>query len=494
MASSPSHAVAPDVSAESFGEGARDDYTTSAVPLSARRSTLNMTLVWITGNAAFSTLYTGYSLYQGGFSLTDMLIASLVGDAILGIYWFCAAYLGSRFGQTETLLARTFLGRSGSMVVSALIIIASVGWYSFQANLLGIAISSLAGVQGDVKIISLGAGIIMMFNNAFGFRSVSAWAKWIAAPILILWVLWAFAKVFAETPSSQLLATPHVAGAVGFGVAVSTFIGAVIWGSEPDFWRWSKPKPSASIVPIIVALVLGNVLFPLAGAALAASKNIADFGHVISYITSYTLGFAAIGVIIFVITQVAVNDLNLYEVVTAAKNLFKGPRAVYVVVFGLIGSVFAYFQVINHYTTIAELTGVLVPCTTVVMILDAFVVPRLFGIRRPADTVTAWATAGLANVPGLIAIAAGLIVGGFTGGIFTASTTWGIGPLQAWAATTIVYLAGVAVVRAVAQGETRDRLLGFPMTARGLEVDPEDAAQGPSGLAAQPGPTVAGAS
>lgn len=485
--------MAPDLSAESYAEGARDDYTTSAVPLSARRSTLNMTLVWITGNAAFSTLYTGYSLYQGGFSLTDMLIASLVGDAILGLYWFCAAYLGSRFGQTETLLARTFLGRSGSIVVSALIIIATIGWYSFQANLLGIAISSLAGIPGDVKIISLGAGLIMMFNNAFGFRSVSAWAKWIAAPILILWVLWAFAKVFIETPSSQLLATPHVAGAVGFGVAISTFIGAVIWGSEPDFWRWSKPKPRASIIPIVVALVLGNVLFPLAGAALAASKNITDFGHVITYITSYTLGFTAIGVIIFVITQVAVNDLNLYEVVTAAKNLFKGPRVVYVIVFGVIGSIFAYFQIINHYTTIAELTGVLVPCVTIVMMIDAFVVPRLFGIRRPADKVTAWAAAGLANVPGLIAIAAGLIVGGFTGGIFTSSTTWGIGPVQAWAATIVVYLAGVAVVRAVAQGETRERLLGFPMTARGLEVDPEDAAQGPSGLSAQPGPTVAGA-
>jgi purine-cytosine permease-like protein len=483
MSSSTSHAVAPE--AESFSEGARDDYTTSPVPLAARRSTLNMTLVWITGNAAFSTLYTGYSLYQGGFSLTDMLIASLVGDVILGLYWFSAAYLGSRFGQTETLLARTFLGRAGSLVVSALIIIASVGWYSFQANLLGIAISSLAGIPGDVKILSLGCGIIMMFNNAFGFKSVSAWAKWIAAPLLTLWVLWAFAKAFAETPSSKLLATPHVAGAVGFGVAVSTFIGAVIWGSEPDFWRWSKPKASTSIVPIVVALVLGNLLFPLAGAALAASQNITDFGHVITFITSYTLGFAAIGVIIFVITQVAVNDLNLYEVVTAAKNLFAGPRIIYVLVFGLIGSVFAYFQVINHYTTIAELTGVLVPCATVVMILDAFVVPRLFGIRRPAEKVTAWGAAGQANVPGLLAIAAGLVVGGFTGGIFTASTTWGIGPLQAWAAATVVYLAGVAVVRAVFTGETRDRVLGFPIAAAGLVPVPEDAGL-PAALPAQP--------
>jgi hypothetical protein len=61
MSNSPSHAVAPDVSAESFSEGARDDYTTSAVPITARRSTLNMTLARITGNATFSTLYTGYS-------------------------------------------------------------------------------------------------------------------------------------------------------------------------------------------------------------------------------------------------------------------------------------------------------------------------------------------------------------------------------------------------------------------------------------------------
>ncbi|MDQ2741747.1 MAG: hypothetical protein M3Z66_05560 [Chloroflexota bacterium] len=447
-------------------EELRSDFTTSAVPLDHRKSTLHMTLVWITGNCAFSTLYTGYVMRQSNLNFTDLIISTLIGNVILLGYWFGASYLGASFGQTETLLARSFLGRWGSYAVSLLIVVASSGWYMYQADLFATMVTALLNASKYVAVISLIFGLLMMFNNLFGFTSVSIWAKYVAAPILMIWVIWAFAKAFATTSSHVLFAAPHGVAAMSLGVGASTIVGGVIWGSEPDFWRWSKPKPRASIVPIVAAVFLGSFLFPVTGWALAQIQNITAFGKVVIFITQYTLGFAAIGVLVFVITQVAVNDLNLYEVVTAAKNVLAGPRYIYVLVFGTIGAIGAYFQVINYYVKIAELTGILVPCVTVIMMLDAWVVPKLFGLKRNVHRVPEWQELAHINVPAIVAVAAGILVGSYTGAILDPNFSWGIAPLNAWVVASVFYLVGVGIVKATTSPETRDTLLGYSESAR----------------------------
>lgn len=454
------------LSEEDLQEELKHDFTRSVVPLDHRRSLLSMTLVWITGNCAFSTLYTGYVMRQSNLNLTDLVLSCLIGNVILFGYWMGASYLGSFFGQTETLLARSFMGRWGSFFCSALIVIASSGWYMYQADLFATMATSLFNIPKYLAIISLAVGLLMMFNNLFGFTSVSIWAKYVAAPVLIIWVIWAFAKAFATTSPHVLFAAPHGAATMTLGVGASTIIGGVIWGSEPDFWRWNRPKLSLSILPIVSALILGSFLFPLTGWALAQIQNISDFGKVITFITQYTLGFALIGIIVFVITQVAVNDMNLYEVVTAAKNVLAGPRYIYVLVFGTIGAIGAYFQVINYYVKIAEMTGIMVPCVTVIMMLDAWIVPRLFGLKRNVSRVPEWSELAQVNVPGVVAVAAGILVGSWTGAILDPNFSWGIAPLNAWIVAAVVYIAGVAVVRSTMAPRTVETVLGYSQIAR----------------------------
>jgi cytosine permease len=446
-----------ELSPEELELGLQNDFTTQAVPLSHRRTTWQMTLIWITGNAGFSTLYTGYTLAQGHLSLSTLLLASIIGNVILGIYWLGASYLGSKYGHTETLLARSFMGRWGSYVVSAFIIISSLGWYSFQADLLGTVATTLANVPNDLALFSLLAGILMMFNNVVGFTSVSTYARYVAAPIIALWVLFAFVKVFATTPARIVWAAPHAVSSVTLGVAAATFTGAVIWGSEPDFWRWGQPRVRASIGPIIAAIVLGNIIFPLTGAVLAHVFNVAQFGKVILLVSQYTIGITLLAARVFFITQVAINDLNLYEVVTAAKNLFPGRRLYYVLLLGAIGAVFAYFQVINYYIIIAELTGIMVPCVTIVMMTDAWLLPRLFKLHRKVAKVPQWSETAPVNIPGIMAVAAGVLVGGFTGAIFVPSFAWGIAPLNAWVVAIVIYVGIVALVRS----QPKPRLLSI---------------------------------
>lgn len=190
---------------ETLRSDAESDFTRSVVPINRRRSQLSMTLVWITGSAAFSTLYAGYALRVGGVGLWDLIIAALVGNIILLIYWWGACYLGARYGQTETLLARSFLGKTGSSLVSIFIVVISLGWFSFQADLFGTAATTLFNIPGALAWVSAGAALVMMTNNLFGFTSVTVWARYVAAPLVTLWVLYVFVKVFATTPSHVLL-------------------------------------------------------------------------------------------------------------------------------------------------------------------------------------------------------------------------------------------------------------------------------------------------
>ncbi|SRR5260370_815762 len=112
-------------------EELRHDFIRSVVPLERRRGQVHLTLVWLTGAASFSALHAGYTLLQGGLSIWNLIIAAITGDVLLLAYWMAAARLGSKYGQTATVRARSFMGRWGSYPVSVLYVAATISWYAF---------------------------------------------------------------------------------------------------------------------------------------------------------------------------------------------------------------------------------------------------------------------------------------------------------------------------------------------------------------------------
>jgi hypothetical protein len=110
------------------------------------------------------------------------------------------------------------------------------------------------------------------------------------------------------------------------------------------------------------------------------------------------------------------------------------------------------------------------------MVIDHFVLPRLFGISRPLTRVPSWAEAGKINVPGVVACAGAIIYGAYATHLFTflgesSSRYWGPAPLEAWVLGGALYVVGIAIVRAVAPERTKE-LLGFDRHAMVQEVPP----------------------
>jgi purine-cytosine permease-like protein len=131
---------------------------------------------------------------------------------------------------------------------------------------------------------------------------------------------------------------------------------------------------------------------------------------------------------------------------------------------------------------VAGISAIFVPCATMIMVMDVFIVPRLFGLRRPTSKVTMWHDAAPINWVGVIALVIGLVVGSYTGGLIPGipgfgTTNIGFPAAQSWALSCLCYLAGVWLVQHSPQ---RTMLLGYPKHALDVEAATAQVAGAPT--------------
>ncbi|HEX6973476.1 MAG TPA: cytosine permease, partial [Vicinamibacterales bacterium] len=268
----PRHEIATDVDdlradlefeREELERSIRHDYSTSdtgIVPLDKRRPMWHFLGLWTTFVAGFSYMALGIEIHDGGYSLAATAGIAALGYGFYVAYAVFGSYLGSRTGQTHSLLTRSVFGSGGSVIVSLFVLIAPLGWVGFQAGLLANLWHGFYG-WGHIEAITIVLAAVMIFNNLFGFTGISVFARYLVTPILIVWCLYLVLKGFI-TDSGHLGGTPG--GNMPFWVAIGAAIGFSMWGNEPDFWRYGKPRFTWPLPTYIFAAVW-FVLFTIAG-------------------------------------------------------------------------------------------------------------------------------------------------------------------------------------------------------------------------------------
>src|SRR5919201_210566 len=198
----PRHEIATDVDdlradlefeREELERSIRHDYSTSdtgIVPLDRRRPMWHFAGLWTTFVAGFSYMVLGFEIHDGGYGL-----AATVG-------------------------------------------IAPLGWVGFQAGLLAQLWNDFYG-WGHVELLTILLPALMLCNNLLGFTGISVFARYLVTPILIVWCVYLVLKGFI-TDSGHLGGRPS--GSMPFWVAVGAAIGFSMWGNEPDFWRYGRPR------------------------------------------------------------------------------------------------------------------------------------------------------------------------------------------------------------------------------------------------------------
>ena len=119
-----------EIEREALHDSVAHDYSTSStglVPLDKRRPIGHFIALWTTFAAGFSFLFVGTEVHDSGFTLLGTIGVTALGIGIYFAYAIFAAYLGSRTGQTMSLLTRSIFGVTGSYIVSALVFLGALG-------------------------------------------------------------------------------------------------------------------------------------------------------------------------------------------------------------------------------------------------------------------------------------------------------------------------------------------------------------------------------
>jgi purine-cytosine permease-like protein len=442
---------------EVLDESIKHDYSTSdtgIVPLNRRRPMWQFMGLWTTFVAGFSYMALGIEIYAGGFGLWATAGITLLGYLLYVAYALTGSYLGSRTGQTHALLTRSVFGSAGSVIVSLFVLIAPLGWVGFQAGLLAQLWHGFYG-WGHVELITIVIAAVMIFNNLFGFTGISVFARYLVTPILIVWVVYLILKGFI-TDSGSLKGSP--AGDMPFWVAVTAAIGFSMWGNEPDFWRYGKPRFTWPI-PTYLFASLWFVLFTMGGWMMA---RLAGDGDPYNFSVHYSLfGVFALAWIIATISQFAINDGNYYESVNAGQNLLGGwsmwrrwYTCILVAAGGALAGYLVNYKFINGWFDVATFLAITVPCATVIMVVDHFLLPRLYRISRPLLSVPSWQDAGVFNVPAVVSLLAAVLYGAIASSIlpggldvYDSPRNWGPIPVECWLIAGGLYIALAAVFR-----------------------------------------------
>ena len=459
----------PQLSSQSdLAEAINSDFATAIVPINHRRPWLTLGLLWLAMQTAFPNLYIGFTAQRQGQPLADLIIGCTLGITLLSVYGVFAGLLGARTGQTHPVLTRNVFGQAGSVIVSILLMIMGMGWYGFQAQYLAQLILGLYNWPVSLVALALLFGVVMSINNFFGFSGVTAFARYLAAPVLFLWALYALIKGFDTNSGAVLFAHPQLELKTSMLATASLIIGVAAWGNEPDFWRFSTVNGRAVAGPMLIANAIGLIVFPVAGWIMGLLANTDDLGKAVHFITEYSLfgNFILAGAILFV-SQVAVNDSNLYEAVNAMQNIFRWKRYYSVLMLAVIGTILSWKMsqgsTQDAFFIVAGIGATFVPCATTIMIADLFLVPQLFGISRDFSRVPSWRQAAFANWAAIVALLLGCVTGvvfSIPGNIIPGfGLSVGIAPAEAWAVSFLSYLVFVSVVHKLPKAR---QILGFP--------------------------------
>jgi purine-cytosine permease-like protein len=394
-------------------------------------------------------------------------------------------------------------GVSGSYLVSIFLIVGSLGWTGFQAGLMVQIWNGLYGWSG-VEVLTIIFAAVMVFNNLFGFTGIAVFARYVVTPLVMLWV--AYLVIKGLTTGSHLGAHPKNALGLSLWQIVGVIVGSAMWGNEPDIFRYGKPKFWWPAPAFVVALCGSMLLFAVGGWMMADFAGSSSFGTVVNYTTHYSLfGLLPLAFILATLSQFAINDGNYYEAINAFQNMFGGwsrwKRVYSCVLCAAISALAGYlvnYAVTNGFYKVAAFLAISVPCATVIMCVDHFLFPRIFGISRPLLKVPSWGMAGRFNWPAVIALAITVAFGAYATGIMpgeNANRYWGPATLISWVMSGLLYTAFVGILRAaVPRVQTLKTVLGFSKLVidepypSSLVIDVATEAEGRTSTASPPMP------
>jgi cytosine permease len=394
-----------------------------------------MGLLWMTMVMGFPTVLAGFDWYKQGFTLMQVSICVVVSVLILLAYTIPACYLGAKTGLSYTHLSKRTFGPRGSWLVAFNITWSSMCWYALAAVFLAQGLQALYHTNMSTAWMAGGLALLMASNNFFGFKGVANFAMFAAGPVMIAWVVYSFGLATVSVPAAVWSESAPHSTLQALGVVSAFVIGYAVWGNEADYWQFGKPSMQRTIWPLVASLVLGQIVFGVAGWLVAYLTHTTDPDQATAVMNAFTFGSATIiAAVVLTLSYVAGNDSLLFATDQAVENAFPGSRRIRVAILSVIASAIAVLlaQHANSFQVVASLSAIILPAATTIMVVEAFF-PRkggspCFGPQHQ----TGW--------PAVLALLIGSACGIATGGFLPGTAAVGVPSLQGWLGSLVAYV------------------------------------------------------
>ena len=341
-----------------------DEYSKSAVPMSARKSFMSALIISLGYVFVVTSMQAG-STIGVGLSFDKMVGAVLLSSLILTILSCIMGVIATKSGLSFGLLSRYSFGQAGTWVPIVIVAITTIGWFSIDAYLIGDSAHRLFSSLPILPIAILG-GLGMTITAMKGTKWMNMLSN-IAVPIILIFGVISIVTAFKDVGGITGMNAIVKEDTLTFAKAVSLGVGSYAVGSvmfTPDIMRFAK-NAKTSIIVMIITIMIGNSFMVFFGAIGSVVYNDPDIMGVLAL-----QGLLGPAFIVMVLNIWSTAQGCVYSGSMSLSSVIKMPRQKLVLVFGLLGIVFACIGFYNMFGTYINFLSSTVPPIVGIILAD----------------------------------------------------------------------------------------------------------------------------
>ena len=402
-----------------------DEYEHDPVPLSKRRSTFSVSMVWLGFPMIITGAMTG-SILVAGMGFQSALLAMIVGNLLMFAYVGSLGALGTARGHNFALLASASFGRKGYVFASGLLSTLLLGWYAVQTGITGNLMHT--AFKFDYLTMTIAAGVLYLGITFVGIRGLH-WIGMVSVPLFVVLGGWVALHSAGAAGWDKVLsyAGTQPALPMSFGIGLTIVVALFIDAGTvtADFNRWAADRKS-SLIATACAFPVANLVAMLAGGIMTAALALPQpqpFGldNMFGYLLAQNAPWLAVVAFVFLLCNLgSVCAHCLYNSAVGWSRIGNGRMRVFAVALAAVGIAVAAANVWALFIPWLSLLGILVPPIGAILIADLYFV-------RPGAAIGAdWRP--------------------------RAFIAWGVGSLVAYATETMAPQLSTAVAAFIAAG------------------------------------------
>ncbi len=380
-----------------------DEYEHDPVPLSKRRSTFSVSMVWLGFPMIITGAMTG-SILVAGMGFQSALLAMIVGNLLMFAYVGSLGALGTARGHNFALLASASFGKKGYVFASGLLSTLLLGWYAVQTGITGNLMHT--AFKFDYLTMTIAAGVLYLGITFVGIRGLH-WIGMVSVPLFVVLGGWVALHSAGTAGWDKVLsyAGTQPALPMSFGIGLTIVVALFIDAGTvtADFNRWAADRKS-SLIATACAFPVANLVAMLVGGVMTAALALPQpqpFGldNMFGYLLAQNAPWLAVVAFVFLLCNLgSVCAHCLYNSAVGWSRIGNGRMRVFAVVLAVVGIAIAAANVWALFIPWLSLLGILVPPIGAILIADLYFVRpgAAIGVDWRPRAFIAWGVGSLA--------------------------------------------------------------------------------------------------